>query len=601
MDDPLLQYYERELTFMRESGAEFAEKYPKIASRLLLEPDRCEDPHTERLLEAFAFLTGRIQKKLDDAFPELTESLLQIVYPHYTRPFPAITLVQFKPRLSNVPPSGFQISRGTRLFSSPIKETRLTFTTTQAVRLLPLEITGAAVAFPKNPGLEAESGIKIELKAAAKLTLDKIDWPEKLRFSLNGHQQHVFKMYERIVNNAVQVEIKSFTETNGVRKDGDIQRLSADRIQPAGFSRQEALLPWPEQSFDGYRLLYEYFGFPEKFLYFDIQGLECLRHMEGNAFEIRIFFDCKQARGLLINRDTFALYTTPAVNLFKQIALPIRVEHRKSRYPVYHDVNTKMTTEVFSIDRVKGLSEDNRREVSYQPFYSLDHCEKEEEGGVYWHLQRRKSPRKNDEGMDVLLSFTDGGLSAAQPECAALTVQTTCTNRDLPARLTPGGLLNDFTMEEECPIEGIRCLMNPTLPRRPRVGSRLQWRLISHLSLNYLSLVEKNGQGLKELLTLYDIHDSPVTKHQIGGIEAVGMEHVTMRLQRAFSRGVEVTILVNEDKFVGSSVFLFASVLERFLAQYVSINSFSRLVLKSLQRAEVIKAWPPRNGNRILL
>jgi type VI secretion system protein ImpG len=601
MDDPLLQYYERELTFLRESGAEFAEKYPKIAGRLLLEPDRCEDPHTERLLEAFAFLTGRIRKKIDDAFPELTESILQIVYPHYTRPLPALTMVQFRPRLANVPPSGFRIERGTRLFSSPIQETRLTFTTTQAVQLLPLEIVKAAVAFPKNPGVGAESGIKIAFKAAPKLTLERIGWPEKIRLSLNGHQQHVFKMYELIMNNTVSVEIESFSDRDGIRKARDLERLRPEDIRAGGFSRDDALLSWPEQSFDGYRLLYEYFAFPEKFLFFDVGGTARLKAMRGNVFEIRIFFNCKNAERLFINRDTFALYTTPAINLFKQIALPVRIEHRKTQYPIYHDIHTKMTTEVFSIDQVKGISEDNRPCRLYQPFYSLDHHGERQETGVYWHIHRRKSPRKDDEGLDALISFTDAGLAAAQPECAALTIHTTCTNRDLPARLTPGGLSNDFTMEQECPITGIRCMMNPTRPRRPRAGSRLQWRLISHLSLNYLSLVEKNGRGLKELLSLYDIHDSPVTRQQIGGIESVAYAHVTMRLHRAFCRGIEVTLLLNEDKFVGSSAFLFASILERFLAQYVSINSFSRTVLKSLQRAEVVKAWPPRNGNRILL
>lgn len=601
MDDPLLHYYERELTFIRESGAEFAEKYPKIASRLLLEPDRCEDPHTERLLEAFAFLTGRIQKKIDDAFPELTESMLQIVYPHYTRPLPAMTIVQFIPRLQNVPPSGYRIDKFTRLFSSPVKGTKLIFTTTQSVRLLPVEIFDAAVTFPRNPGVDAESGIKIALKTSPKLTLDKIEWPKNLRISLNGHQQHVFKMYELILNNAVQVEIKTFTDNNGILKQKDGITLSPDHIQPAGFARDEAMLPWPEQSFDGYRLLYEYFGFAEKFLYFDIKDLDCLRHMDGNIFEINIYVNQKNVDRMLINKDTFGLYTTPAVNLFKQIGIPVRVEHRKTEYPIYHDINTKSTTEVFSIDKVIGITESGEIDQPYQPFYSLDHHQQEVDHAVYWHIRRRKSLRKGDEGMDTLLSFTDAGLAAAEPQCTTLAIHTTCTNRDLPARLAPGGLARDFTLEEECPIDGIICMMKPTRARRPKPGSRLQWRLISHLSLNYLSLVEHNGRGLKELLKLYDIHNSPVTKQQIEGIESVTYRHVTMRIHRCFCRGIEVTVLLNENKFVGSSVFLFASVLERFLAQYVSINSFSRLVVKSIQRTQEIKAWPPRNGNRVLL
>ena len=203
--------------------------------------------------------------------------------------------------------------------------------------------------------------------------------------------------------------------------------------------------------------------------------------------------------------------------------------------------------------------------------------------------------------MDVCLSFTDAGLAEAQPKCSTLTVHTTCTNRDMPARLAPGGLARDFYLEHECPIEGIACLMKPTKPLRPKPGSHMQWRLISHLSLNYLSLLADNGQGLKELLKLYDIHDSPITRYQIDGIESIEYSYETMRLGRSFCRGVEVTITFNEDKFVGSSVYLFAEVLDHFLAQYVSINSFTRLVVKSLQRMDVIKAWPPRSGNRVLI
>lgn len=601
MDDPLLQYYERELTFMRESGAQFAEKYPKIAGRLLLEPDRCEDPHTERLLEAFSFLTGRIQRKIDDSFPEMTESLMQVIYPHYTRPQPSMTMVRFIPRLQNVPPSGHTIGKGEKIYSPPIKDTKLVFTTTQDVFLLPVEVSDAGFTFPHTPETAALGGIRIELKAAPNLSLERIEWPGKLRFFLNGHQQHVFKLYELILNNTLEIRIVSFSEKNGVRRQEDVLSLSPDQLSPVGFAGDEGLLPWPRQSFEGYRLLHEYFAFAEKFLYFDLAGIDRLQRMSGDRFEINLYFNQKGAERLLIDKDTFYLYTTPAVNLFKQIALPVRVEHKKAHYPIYHDVGTKSSTEIFSIDKVVGIMDSGDADVEYHPFYSVSHYSQREDQGAYWHLERRSSPRKDDNGMDVLLSFTDAGLGDAEPKCATLTVYTTCTNRDLPSRLAPGGLARDFYLEQECPIDGISCLMKPTRTFRPKPGGRMQWRLISHLSLNYLSLLSSNGQGLRELLKLYDIHDSPVTRHQIDGIESIEYRHETMRIGRAFCRGVEVTIMFNEDKFVGSSVFLFASVLERFLAQYVSINSFSRLVAKSLQRPEVIKAWPPRNGNRVLM
>lgn len=600
MNDPLLEYYERELTFIRESGAQFAEKYPKIASRLLLEPDRCEDPHTERLLEAFAFLTGRIQKKIDDSFPELTESLLQIIYPHYTRPLPSLTMVKFMPRLINVPPSGHPIPRGTRLLSPPIKDTKLVFTTTQDVHLLPVEVSRAAATLPYHPGTGAVGGVKIELNAAPMVTLDRIEWPDTLRFYLNGHPQHIFRLYELIMNHAVQIRIVSFSEAKGVRRQEDVLSLSPEHIKPVGFEPHENLLPWPQQSFNGYRLLYEYFAFAEKFLYFDLHGIRQLGRLNGSGLEIEIYLNQTGVEQLLIDDDTFCLHTTPAVNLFQQIALPIRVEHKRAQYPVFHDNHDKSATEVFSVDDVIGITDSGENDIVYRPFYAISHHGQNEDE-AYWHLQRRPSPRKADAGMDALLSFTDAALTSAQPKCATLTVYTTCTNRDLPSRLAPGGFARDFNLEGECPIEGIGCLMKPSPTRRPKPGSPMQWRLISHLSLNYLSLLAGNGQGLKELLKLYDIHDSPITRQQIDAIESVHYRHETMRIGRAFCRGVEVTITFNEDKFVGASVYLFSAALERFLGQYVSINSFTRLVVKSLQRPGTVKAWPPRAGNRVLI
>ncbi len=594
-------YYERELTFMRESGAQFAEKYPKIASRLLLEPDRCEDPHTERLLEAFAFLTGRIQSKIDDAFPEMTESLLQVIYPHYTRPLPSMTMVKFIPHMQNVPPSGHTIGKGSNIYSPPIKDTKLVFTTTQDVFLLPVNVVDAAFTFPHTPENNTLGGIRIELKVAPNLSLERVEWPGSLRFFLNGHQQHVFKLYEMILNNTVQIRVVSYSEKNGVKHEKDVLDLSPEHISPVGFADDEGVLPWPRQSFEGYRLLSEYFAFAEKFLYFDLAGIDQVQQMSGDQFEINLYFNKKGAERLFLDKDTFYLYTTPAVNLFKQIALPVRVEHKKAQYPIYHDIGTKSSTEVFSIDKVIGITDSGDTDVEYQPFYSVSHYGQKEDQGAYWHLSRRPSPRKDDKGMDILLSFTDAALTNAQPQCATLTVHTTCTNRDLPSRLAPGGLARDFYLEQECPIEGISCLMKPSRTLRPKPGGQMQWRLISHLSLNFISLLASNGKGLKELLKLYDVHDSPVTRQQIDGIESIEYRHETMRIGRAFCRGVEVTIEFNEDKFVGSSVFLFASILERFLAQYVSINSFSRLVAKSLQRSEVIKAWPPRNGSRVLM
>ncbi|MRR37961.1 type VI secretion system baseplate subunit TssF, partial [bacterium] len=262
-------------------------------------------------------------------------------------------------------------------------------------------------------------------------------------------------------------------------------------------------------------------------------------------------------------------------------------------------------TEVFCIDRVAATSfQGTEKLAEYRPFYSLRHHLDEEDDvteGAFWHMQRRPSGRKDDSGTDVFLSFSDLLYRHVELQAETLTVQITCTNRDLPARLPFGDRNGDFDMEVAAPVERIRCLLKPTPARRSALGGALQWRLISHLSLNHLSLVEGGEEALREILKLYDFDNSPATRQQIHGIVKLESRHVTRRVERSFCRGIETTITFDEDKFAGAGVYLFSSVLERFLGQYVSVNSFSRLIAGTLQRKERLAQWPPRNGNRILL
>jgi type VI secretion system protein ImpG len=189
----------------------------------------------------------------------------------------------------------------------------------------------------------------------------------------------------------------------------------------------------------------------------------------------------------------------------------------------------------------------------------------------------------------------------ADPGVEIVTVHVTCTNRDLPGRVTFGDPTGDFETRITAPVSAINCLIKPTLTRRPSLGGALHWRLISHLSLNYLSLVEGGEEALREILTLYDFDNSPATRQQINGIVSLHSEYIEKRIGLSFCRGVQVTITLDEDKFVGTGLFLFASILDCFIGRYVSVNSFSQLIVKTLQRKERLKKWPPRSGNKILL
>lgn len=601
MDDKLLNYYEQELTFIREMGAEFAKKYPKIAGRLQLEPDKCEDPFTERLIEAFALISGRIHKKIDDDFPEISESLLNVIYPHYNSPIPSMSVVRFDPIKQNIPPSGYTIEKNTMLYSKPVGGTPCQFTTCYPVTLWPVEVASAGLQDPKKPVKDARQALVLQLK-----TLNNLDFSEpgcdSLRFFLNGPYQHVFHLYELLFNNVCHIECE-FKNKKGQR---EVLPLSPSDIKPVGFGPDEGMLPYSERSFPGYLMLFEYFCFPEKFLFFDFSGLDKIRKSAaGNTIDIWIYLNKIPKSNLVVNEDTFCINATPVVNLFKRIAEPVRVEHQRTNYHVIADLRRQHATEIYSIDRVSTSSSSSPgREVEFKPLYSLRHHVDEEYSrgrNAFWHIQRVPSGRKGDDGTEIYLSFADLDFRAVDPEAEILTVHITCSNRDLPSRLPFGNQGGDFDMEIAAPVAAVTCLMKPTRTRRPALGGALQWRLISHLSLNYLSIVQGGEEALREILRLYDFDNSPSTRQQINGIVSLKSELATRRIGPSFCRGVRVTIEFDEDKYVGAGHYLFASVLERFLGQYVSVNSFSQLAAKTALQKEVLKEWPPRSGSQILL
>jgi type VI secretion system protein ImpG len=602
MDDTLLDYYERELTFIRAMGAEFARKYPKVAGRLLLEPDKCDDPHTERLIEAFALISGRIHKKIDDGLPEITESFLNILYPHYVNPIPSMAIVQFDPARKTISPVGHKIDKNTVIYSKPIGGTPCQFTTSYPVTLWPVEVVEAELRDPKRLMKNVQQAIAIRLKTFNQQSISQLAW-DRFRFFLNGPSQHVFHLYELLSNHVTHIECES---TN---REGDTVVLPLDRkaIQPVGFEPQEAMIPTTGRSFPGYVLLFEYFCFPEKFLFLDLTGLAALKKLDcSDTLTIWIYLDRIAKANLVVNANTFCAHATPAINLFHRIAEPIRVEHRKPEYHVIADVRRREATEVFGIDRVTAIAAEGAgKTFEFKPFYSIRHQEEEEDGPesrrAFWHPERRPSGMKGDDGTEVYISFTDLRFDRMDPEVETLTVHVTCTNRDLPARLPFGDPTGDFDMETAAPVMKITSLIKPTPTRRPTLGGALQWHLVSHLSLNHLSLVQGGEDALREILRLYDFDRSPAVRQQIDGIVSVRSGYVTKRIGRSFCRGVQTTIELDEDKFVGTGLFLFGSVLERFLGLYVSINSFSQMVLKALQKKEPLRTWAPRNGSRILL
>jgi type VI secretion system protein ImpG len=614
MRDELLLYYERELDYLRKSAAQFAEKHPKVASRLVLEPTKCEDPHVERLLEGFAFLAARVHLKLEDEFPEITEALLSVVYPQLVRPIPSMSVVEFQldPEKGKLT-SGLRIERGSQLFSKPISGVPCTFRTSYETTLWPITVSAAELSPPSRlkPAVKTSDSawaIRLELRCAKDVTFTGLK-ADKLRFYLDGESGLVNILYELLFSRLNRIQIRDLTLNS---KQAPIT-LPASALNAVGFGPNDGMVPYPSASFAGHRLLMEYFAFPEKFFFIDLCGLDAVA---GAGFKdaIEVIFLLSEIEGsgrqqrleLELSKKTFKLGCTPVVNLFSQVAEPIQLNQRKAEYPLVPDVRRPYSVEVFSVDEVTGINSANQKITTYEPFYSLRHSGRRDDRGCFWMARRRPSNRANDEGTDIYMSLLDLNLTTADPDATVLSVRTTCTNRDLPSRLPFGNQDSDFDLEGgAAPMRRIVALRKPTGPVRPPMGKSVLWRLVSHLSLNYLSLVQEGKDALQEILRLYDVGRTAYSQNVIQSILNIkSRPHFTRLVSEqgvSFARGLRIDMDIDEDQFTGGGAFLFCAVLERFFGLAASLNSFTQLSVNSSQRKEGFYEWQPRSGRRLLV
>ena len=607
MRDDLLYHYERELTYLRRLGAEFGKKYPKVAARLQLEPGKCEDPHVERLLEGFAFLTARVQLRLEDDFSEVSEALLGVVNPNYVRPVPSMSIVQFEldPDQGKLG-TGFPLPRGTLLHSRPIGGVPCKFRTCYDTTLWPLTVAEAQWTTPDRlkpavKSADAVAAIRLQLRCLPDVSFDKLEL-NTLRFYLNGEANLVSTLYEILGNNCVQVLVRD--PSTGTRRRP--LALSASVLQPAGFGPDEMMLPVSRRSFAAYGLLQEYFTFPEKFMFFDLGGFDQVRAAGfGTAAEVVILisqFERSERRQLLetsINPSTFGLGCSPVVNLFSQTSEPVSLTQEKHEYLIVPDARRRSTTEIFSVDEVQGTSQSGGSLLRFEPLYSYRHAHGAGQE-LFWNAVRRPSGWRLDAGSDVYISFADLEGRTRQPGVPAVTCRLTCFNADLPGRLPFGLDEGDFELPGGGPVRRITTLVKPTSVIQPPLGKPQLWRLVSMFALKYMALLESGTDGLQELLRLFNAGDGVVGERQIQGIQNVKgspcFSRVTTDHGIAFARGHRVEIDFDEEQFAGGGLFLFASVLERFLGLYASLNSFSQLVVRSQQRKLPLREWAPRAG-----
>jgi type VI secretion system protein ImpG len=624
MDERLLDHYNNELRHLRETAAEFAREFPKIAGRLALDKEAkefCPDPYVERLLEGFAFLAARVHLKLDAEFPRFTQSILETVYPHFLTPIPSMAVVRFAP--DEKEPSlakGPVVPRGTSLKSILGKgeRTACTFRTAHDVRLLPIKIAEVRY-FTRDLGelnlpreLGAKAALRIRLQATAGLTFDKIAL-DPITFYLRGADDFPVLIYEQIFAHKLGIVV----QTPGQRGK-NLAVAPANQVKRVGYAESQALLPPSPRSFEGYRLLREYFAFPQRFLFFELGGFASAL-AECQESQIDLIIPLAQQETRLegrIDASCLDCGCTPVINLFPKQLDRILLTEWFSEFHVVPDRNRALDFEVFQIESVTGYGEAAGEEQEFKPFYLAKDTDlfsgafftTNRAPRVLTAREKQFGKKSSYAGTEVFISLVDANAGPYRSDLRQLGIEALCTNRHLPIQMATGVSDSDFSMELSAPISGIKCVTGPTVPRPSMAEGRFSWRLISHLSLNYFSLLDsRSAEGaaaLREILKLYIDGADRQLQRQIEGLRNVKSKSILRRVDSpgpiTFARGLEIELEFDENAFEGTGVFLIGAVLEQFFAKYVSINSFTETVVRTQQRG-VIMRWSAVPGKRQII
>ena len=579
------KYYQDELVFLRDMGREFSAANPE-AARFLAEPG--SDPDVERMLEGFAFLTAKLRQKLDDELPEFTHSLAEMFWPHYLRPIPSTTIMQFEHTNKDTAdlkplPAGIEID------SAPVDGTRCRFRTAYPFDLQPLTLN--EVQLRREP----PARLRLNLSVPPKLGLGKAGL-KNLRLHLAGEPTVTRALYVSLLRHVRRVVIRKGDGAEGAPS----YELPASAIRPVGLAEDEPLLGGPGPSFPGFRLLQEYFTAPSKFMFIELSRLDGTQSFaDESKFVVDFEFSRLPENMPPVSKVNLQLNCVPAVNLFKHDADPVRLVRGRTEYSVRPAGADPKHFEVHSIDKVYGLEVGSAQERSYSPQFKLARTGRRDE--LFYHGRRREAVAGT--GSEMLITFLDPEDPDARPNVETVTIDLSCTNGQLPSRLDAG----DVSVKTgNAPIFAkYRNISRPTPTVPPPMRDDLHWRLISHLSLNYMSLLSVDS--LRSVIGLYnfrarvDRQTEQAHSRLLEGIKAVKGTPTSILVEGVPVRGLDVQIEVDEDLLGGEGeTCLFGSVLNEFFAQYVSLNSFSRLTIKATKRGEVF-AWPARIGKRAIL
>jgi len=591
------KYFHDELSSLRELGREFAERNPRLAPFLTGEG---QDPDVERLLEGFAFLTGRLRQKLDDELPEVTHSLMALMWPHFLRPVPAMSILAFSP-MSTLS-EGQAVVRGVEVESRQVDGTACNFRTCYDVNLYPL-----AVVDIRQQQRPTGASVALCLGLTAHLSWQDLNIGP-LSVYLHGELHVAQMLYLWMFRYLESVDLIAHTQ------DGDellLTRLDPEMVTPKGFGKDENLLPDSPYLLSGYRLVQEYYALPEKFHFISINGLECIKQRAANnehiatARHVEIKFNFTRAleSHITLGKDNFQLFCTPVVNLLKHDAVPVRADHKKTEYRVVPTGINPAHYEIFDIEQVRGWGHRTHQNQLYERFESFRHFETAPVNQNKRFYRERQKPSVTGYGLDSYISFVNQYEHGVFPETETIVMDLVCTNRHLPTMLGIGDICVDTATSPE--YATFRNITHVTPSFAPPLDKSFHWRLTSNMSLNYLSLT--NIESLKAILSTYDYksyydrQQALASQHRLDGFDHIQSEAEDRIHNGLPVRGRRTVMRIKESHFSSEGdMFLFASVLNELYALNCTLNSFHHLFVHGIENGEIYE-WKPRTGSCPLL
>jgi type VI secretion system protein ImpG len=601
-DDPILRYYEAEMRYLRESGKEFAKAHPDRARVLNLDRVGDRDPYVERLYEGFAFLSGRLRQKLDDELPELTEGLVSLLWPHYLRMIPSLSIVELIPdtqalQKTEVVPAGVPV-RSAPITVAPVagavntagtspKTVQCLYRTTQAVTLHPLAMTHAGPTVRHD----GRSVIRLGFALVGPARREKMDL-SRLRLHLNADLPTAFAMHLALTR-----QVESIAWRIPEVCEGEAVPLSGVTLEPAGFSTEERLWPKADAAFSGYQLLLEYFTFREKFLFVDLCGLDSTKLPEKSThFELEFVLKQAYPADQRFNAENVRLYCTPVINLFDLDAEPIEINHHETEYRVVRAGHQGEHVETYSVDAIEAFDHETAQRYEYVPFSTFRH-----RGGMlrheaperYFHARVRPGVSGLHETWVVFGGHAWETMETLPEESVSLRV--TGTNGMLPRKGLREARIVDLAASTPN-VVGVKNFVAPTLPLYPPTGDRFQWRVLSHLAPNFLSMM--NAEVLRGALALYDWSNDELNSRRLAGIRWVSQELLEEVSGGSVERGVLIEVTLDSHAFAGEGdLMLFGELLHRFFALYAEINLFTKLSIVSLP-SQTRTLWPRSKAQR---